>query len=237
LTQVGTERLADRLFRWGGRRTESLPPRDADAGASDDQVQPTKALGKFLAHLANTNNPVLVDLGPVVGANVAFFGEQFGCKIFVLDLHAEIDRAVHEGRVEQLADVLAGRFAQRDESVDGVLCWDVLDYLDKGAAARVAHELTRILRPGGALLGFFAAMASPEASRARYTIIDEAHVRARAVPALCGRQHVFANRDITRMFDGLTVVDSFLLLSKTREMLFRKPAIDSTTPEGGDSRG
>jgi hypothetical protein len=34
---------------------------------------------------------------------------------------------------------------------------------------------------------------------------------------------VFANRDITRLFEGLTVSDSFLLLTKTREMVFRKP--------------
>jgi hypothetical protein len=35
---------------------------------------------------------------------------------------------------------------------------------------------------------------------------------------------VLQNRDIIRMFDGLTVADSFLLKSNTREMLLRKRA-------------
>jgi len=34
---------------------------------------------------------------------------------------------------------------------------------------------------------------------------------------------VIANRDINRLFEGLTVAESFLLLTKTREIVFRKP--------------
>jgi len=36
--------------------------------------------------------PVLVDFGPVVGPNVAFFGEHLGCKLHIEDLATEVDK-------------------------------------------------------------------------------------------------------------------------------------------------
>jgi hypothetical protein len=50
------------------------------------------------------------------------------------------------------------------------------------------------------------------------------NLRARAYPALRGRQSVLLNRDIIKLFEGLRVSDSFLLKNNQREILFRKPA-------------
>src|SRR5262245_65420258 len=95
--------------------------------------------------------PRLLDLGPVVGTNVMFFGEQLGCKILVEDVFKDIDRHVREGKVADLPAFFAKRFPQEDGSVDGILCWDVFDYLDKAAAAPLAQQLVRVLRPDGLL--------------------------------------------------------------------------------------
>ena len=68
---------------------------DVEAGESpsaSDVVLPTKALPKFLSALSARTQPVLLDLGPVVGDNVTFFGEQLGCKIFVEDIFADLNR-------------------------------------------------------------------------------------------------------------------------------------------------
>ena len=53
---------------------------------------------------------MLLDLGPVIGANVSFFGEQLGCKILVEDLYADIDRQRQHGD-EALAAFLTKRFS------------------------------------------------------------------------------------------------------------------------------
>jgi len=168
---------------------------------------------------------VLVDLGPVVGSNISFFGEQLGCKIFVLDLFADLDRHVRDARLEELGDFLVKRVSQEAASVDGILCWDFLDYLDKGTAQKLAAELTRVLRPEGALLGFFG--TSSQLGESRYTkfiVADEVNLRYRTYPALRPRQSSLPNSYILKMFEGLTVADSFLLQNKQREILFRKPA-------------
>ncbi len=83
---------------------------------------------------AGASSPVLLDLGTVTGSNVTFFGERLGCKIIVEDLSKDIDRAVNEKTLAELPAHFAKRFTQEDASVDGVLCWDLFDYLDKHAA-------------------------------------------------------------------------------------------------------
>jgi hypothetical protein len=105
-----------------------------------------------------------------------------------------------------------------------VLCWDVVDYLDKPAAQALALELSRVLRPDGALLGFFASASVREMRYTKYVIVDEVNLRHRTYPALRARQAALLNRDIIRLFSGLRVSDSFLLQNNLREILFRKPA-------------
>jgi hypothetical protein len=190
----------------------------------DDPVFATKALRKFLTTLTSHESPVLLDLGPVVGSNVSFFGEQLGCKIFVEDIFADLDRHVREGKLEALPEFLKKRFPQASATVDGILCWDVVDYMDKASAAELAKELSRLLRPDGALLGFFGSQHRPDVRYTKYIIVDEVNLKHRTYPASRGRQAVLLNRDIIRLFSGLRVSDSFLLQNNLREILFRKPA-------------
>jgi Methyltransferase domain len=213
------------LDRISARKSESeaavFPP-----PADSDPLFSTKALRKFLGCLTSRELPVLIDLGPVVGSNIAYFGEQLGCKIFVVDLFADLDRFAREGRVEQFADFIDKKFTQDSGSVDGILCWDFIDYLDKVTAQRLSTQLTRVLRPEGALLGFFSsAIQHGHSFYNKFIVSDEGvNLRARAYPALRGRQSVLLNRDIIKLFEGLRVSDSFLLKNNQREILFRKPA-------------
>src|SRR3954470_3911191 len=170
------------LDRLATRKTESdiLPGQSA---AAADLVFATKALKKFLAHLTSRESPVLLDLGPVVGSNVSFFGEQLGCKIFVEDIFADVDRHVRDGKLEAFPEFLKKRFPQETGSVDGILCWDLIDYLDRSAAQTLAGELTRVLRPDGALLAFFGTAQSREPRYTKFVIADEVNLKHRTYAA------------------------------------------------------
>jgi cyclopropane fatty-acyl-phospholipid synthase-like methyltransferase len=204
------------------RRRKNDP--DAEVSA-DAPAYPTKALARFLSSLASRSQPHLLDLSPVVGTNVTFFGEQLGCKIFVEDLSKDIDRHVREEKLPDLAKFFATRFTQASDSFDGILCWDVFDYLDKASAQALAQQLTRLLKPDGVLLAFFNTAEPQPGARPAYTrhvVVDQTTLQHREYPAARGKQRPLLNRDIQRMFEPLRISDQFLLKTNMREVLFRK---------------
>jgi len=206
------------------RRRRNDP--DAAPSVSNAPVFPTKALARFLTLLSAHPQPHLLDLGPVVGHNVTFFGEQLGCKIFVEDLSKDIDQHVREGKTAELPALLAKRLPQAEASFDGILCWDVFDYLEKASAQVLAKQLTRLLRGDGVLLAFFSTAEPQSGTRPTYTrhvVVDQLTLQHRSYPAARGKQRPFLNRDIQRMFEPLRIAEQFLLKTNMREVLFRKP--------------
>jgi hypothetical protein len=226
LSSGGSARsISDFLWRFGSRRpADPVPAAAQGRHAEQDPVFGTKALGKFVAQLRARSQPALLDLGPVVGSNVTYFGEHLACKVYVEDLFTDIDRHSKQGKTAAMPDFLRGRFPQPDSSVDGILCWDVLDYLNRASAQVLASQLTRMLRVDGALLGFFGTQTATDPRFTKYVVVDDANLRHRSYPASVGRQQVLQNRDILKLFDGLRVSDSFLLQTNLREILFKKPA-------------
>ena len=210
------------LDRLAVRRPDPEPVA-ASGWVVDDPLFATKALPKFLASLTAREAPVLLDLGPVVGSNVNFFGEQLGCKIFVEDIFANLDQHIRDQKLEELPAFLKKRLPQADGTVDGILCWDLFDYLDRASAQELATQLIRVLRPGGTLLGFFATTQVRDTRYTKYVIVDEVNLKHRPYDAARGRQTLLPNRDIIRLFEKLRVSDSFLLKNNLREILFRKP--------------
>jgi len=216
------------LLKFGGKRPDVHAPAsggDALAPKGVEPVIPSKALTKFIGALQHHEGPVLIDFGPVIGTNVAFFGERLGCKLHIEDLAKDIDRHMRAGTRDQLPQALAERFPQTDASVDGILCWDIFDFLEPAAAKSLAREIVRVLRPGGAVMGFFCTKSVDRASFMKYEILEESSsLRHRHHSGTGGPKFVLQNRDIIKMFEGLSVSESFLLKSNTREILLRKRA-------------
>ena len=130
-------------------------------------------------------------------------------------------------RIEAFPDFLKTRFSGRVQSVDGILCWDLIDYLDRRSAIALTEQLSGLLRPEGALLGFFGTAQARDRSYSKYVVVDGVNMKQRGYPATRGRQTVLQNRDIIRLFERLRVSDSFLLQNNLREILFRKPAYET----------
>ena len=201
--------------------------KEEPSDAVDGPGQPTKALDRFLAGLSGRTAPVLLDLGPVVGSNVTFFGQEVGCKILVEDLSKDIDLHVTEGKLEELPQFFDTRFPQESETIDGILCWDIFDYLDKGAGERLARQLKRVLRPDGVLLAFFTTAeprpTAPPPTYTKHVVVDRGHLQHKPYAAARAKQRPILNRDIQRLFEPLRVTENFLLKTNLREVLFRKP--------------
>ena len=199
-----------------------VAPRQVVA-ASSEPVSRSTTLATFLTLLCARPAAEVVDLGSVVGANITFLGDRIGCKIHVEDLYADLDRHARQDGLDRVAAFLESRFSHLDESIDAILCWDVFDYLDQAAAHVLARESIRMLRPSGMLLAFFGRGGSSDLHYTRYCIMDETHLRHKFYAAACPRRLALQNRDILNLFGELAVLESILLKSGVREILFQKP--------------
>ena len=208
---------------WSSRKRDPSGEAAASPSRPDEPVTPSKVLPRLLAAVSQSSAPVLLDLGPVVGANVAFFGERLACKLYVEDLFADIERHARNGTRDTLPQSLASRPLPAEGSLDAILCWDLFDYLEQAAGKALAARLTGLLRTGGVLYGFFGTTPVDLAHYTRFALEGEDSLRQRQYPATVFRRTVLTTRDINRMFEGLVVAESVLLKTSTRETLFRKP--------------
>jgi hypothetical protein len=149
-----------------------------------------------------TSPPLLLDLGPVVGANISFFGERLACKIFVDDLFADIEGHARKGTRDQLAPDLLARLGHEPNTIDGILCWDLFDFLDRPTGQALATKLKELLRPGGAVYGLFGTTPIDLTHYTRFMVEAEDTLRLRPYPATTTRRNVMLTRDGVKLSMG-----------------------------------
>jgi hypothetical protein len=213
------------LLKWGQKRPDQSAPGGPGPAAArgEEPVIASKAFPKFVSLLSQQPAPVLLDFGPVIGGNVEFFGDRLGCKLFIEDIFKDVDRHTRAGTLDDLASGFDTRFRHPDGSIDGILCWDCFDFLNKACVQALARQIVRLVRPGGVVMGLFCTSSVERTSYTKYEIVDEKNLRYRQHAGAGGNRRALQNRDIIRMFEGLSVSDSFLLKNNTREMLLRRP--------------
>ncbi|MHB8764125.1 MAG: hypothetical protein ACYDA8_07305 [Deferrisomatales bacterium] len=132
------------------------PPAVAGAAPAWAGTHHSPALGCLAAELPPGGGLRVLDLGPTVGANVAFLSRCAG-RLQIADLvdslAADPDLAV---RAEREPGAVFGRLLPPGgDPYDLVLAWDALDSLGRGALASLAAHLARLCRAEARLLAFF----------------------------------------------------------------------------------
>ena len=220
--------LADVVTRLGGGPPDprDSPPELDVSLTVPEKLIPTRAIGILVDVLRGRQSPVVLDLGRVVGGNIRFLNAEFGCRLVVADLFADLNaRAAGGERSEKDAgDWIAERIRHDAESVDAVLCWDTLEHLTPPEARVLASRLTRVLRPHGVLAMGFSSEWRAESGYATYEILDRETLRRQFHAGPARQSHVLTSREVMDMFGELAVVDTFLLATRAYEMLFRKPS-------------
>jgi len=192
----------------------------------------SNGLKDFLWHLDGVGHGSLLDLGPVWQTTVSFFVER-GFKVYTEDvllawkgfLRAEEERlrALPPGveapvvspaaRAENfLRDTL-----QYPGQFDGVLVWDLLDYLESEMVTRLVARLAELLREGGVVLAVFHSR-KPESFH-RYRVLDAQNIEMIPAPALCPAQRVYQNRELLNLFSRFRTSKTFVGRDQLREGL------------------
>jgi hypothetical protein len=197
--------------------------------------RPSNGLKEFLWQLDGIGRGQMLDLGPVSQTTLNFFIER-GFKVYAEDLLTAWSRflkeeeeqsrgAQAEDSPDRSASALADRFlasnlAHGPNSLDAVLLWDLLDYLDRETASRVVARLTNLVRDGGAVLTVFHTKI-PE-KFCRYRVLDGLNLEVVPAPALLPPKHVYQNREIQDLFGRFRTSKSFVGRDQLRESVFVK---------------
>jgi hypothetical protein len=216
------------LAGWWARVRRTLPggvqPHDLGGYTSaEGHEHPSKVFRHFLDAMRGITAPVIVDLGPVIGSNVNFLGELLSCKVHVEDFYSDIDRLTRAGQEDGLAAFLSARLSYEPGSVDGVLAWDLFDYLDGGEAKILARQLATVLKPGGTMMAIFATVLVDDPSFRKFVIVDADHLRHHRLPSARRARRVWLSRDVERLLAPIEVAESHLLTHHQRETLLRQP--------------
>ena len=222
--------LAGVVTRLGGGPSgpRDAPPELDDPLPVPEKLIPTRAVGILVDVLRRRRSPVVLDLGRVVGGNIGFLTADLGCKVVIADLFADLGARAAVGEESEEEEVAGAWIAERlrhdAESLDAVLCWDMLEHLTAAEARVLASRLTRMLRPHGVLALGFSSEWRAESGYATYEMVDRETLRRQFHPGRSRQSRVLTSREVMETFGELSVVETFLLATRAYEMLFRKPS-------------
>jgi hypothetical protein len=207
-----------KLFGWGaGRPAEAAEPVRPVESTAASVVFP-----RFLGAVSQRPSPVILDLGPAIGANVSFLGERLACKLLIGDLYKELAAGRDATPDDRKAALVARLTSTVTAPLDAVLCWDVFDFLDRRTAFAVAEFLAGQLAPGGVIHGMFGTLPGDLDSYTRYVLQSPSTMTCRSEPISPHKRSVLTTRDLATMFAGTKVTESVLLKNQRREILLRK---------------
>lgn len=206
------------------------------AGSAAPNVRVSNGLKEFLWLYSEAKNPRILDLGNVSQSTLNFFIAR-GFRVSTEDLlrswkefltaeEENLRRAPPGQEGEKISQVmLAEKFLETsvvypEESFDGVLSWDLLDYLDSELLRRLMDRLYAVLRPGGAVLAMFHSR-TPERYH-RYRILDMQSVELVPAATLAVHTRVFQNREMLDLFGKFRSSKTFVGRDQLREALFLK---------------
>jgi SAM-dependent methyltransferase len=109
-----------------------------------------------------------------------------------------------------------------DESFDGVLVWDCLQYLTPSLLALAVERLHRVVRPGSSLLAIFN-VEEKLAPVPNFSFRIQDHRTLLMAPRSPRRQsQVFNNRVLEKLFQDFQSVKFFLTRGQLREVIIRR---------------
>ncbi len=234
--------LSDRLkSMWRGQRDEgavasskasnprpSVPSLRHQPPAQASTRQ-SRGLEEFFAYIRGQSGLTILDLGGATQQNVSFItdlGHRIYSENFVQILAETFGGEGADGAADQSnpgrIDYFLRQALEYPEShFDGVLIWDVLEYLEPALLSAVVERLRRIVRPKSYMLAFFHSDNKLEAVPCYTFRIQE--VNLLQVTQQGGRQpaQLFNNRSLEKLFGGFESVKFFLTRERLREVIVK----------------
>jgi hypothetical protein len=214
----------------------STPPASAAArapfpsrrGGQDESVstRPSRGLEEFFSYIRGQSGLTILDLGGATQQNVTFItnlGHRLYSEDFVqivretFGTESTVDQS-NPGRIDfflrQALDYPEGHF-------DGVLIWDVLEYLEPPLLAAVIERLQKIVRPKSYMLAFFHSDDKLDAVPFYTFRIQDINSLQVSQSGVRRPTQLFNNRSLEKLFTRYESVKFFLTRERLREVIVK----------------
>ena len=210
-----------RLFRQVMGHAESHTGMAAKACAA--LVRQSKGLREFCSAIRSPEGLQVLDLGAASQANVNFI-TGLGHRLCTEDLHRCLELFSSRSMVTADPDTETGRFFRENlqyqpGQFDGVLCWDLFDFVPDALVKPLVERMHQLIKPGGHLLTFFHSGQPGQllpVCQYRISSQEQLQVSERAQGKL---RRAFNNRGIESLFRDYASLKFFLTKDSLREVV------------------
>jgi hypothetical protein len=204
---------------WISAPSRTVPPQNGDV------VRTSRGLEEFFGHIHGLSGLTLLDLGGASQQNVSFItdlGHRLYSENFVQILNETFggDGLANQSNPGLIEYFLRQTLDYPDGHFDGVLIWDVLEYLGPALLSSVVEKLHKVVRPGSYQLAFFHADDKLEAVPHYHFRIQDARVLHVVQQGVRKPVQLFNNRSLERLFSR-SEVKFFLTKDRLREVVVR----------------
>jgi hypothetical protein len=221
--------LSGSPFSWLKRGTrEAAGGGERQAASGEPEVTySSHALEALALEMERRESMHLLDLGGASQANLSFvtgMNHRLYCEDLLRARQQHLAGAELAG---ENAEALIERFLDEtidfpDQSTDGILLWDVLQFLPHPLVLAAVERIYRILAPDSLIVSFFhpehlLAQARPQACR----ILDRRTISLRP-RNLTPEPLLFNTRDMERLFERFSLVRFYLTRGNLQEVLVKR---------------
>jgi hypothetical protein len=197
--------------------------------AADREITATRGsrgLEEFFSYIRGQSGLTILDLGGASQQNVSFItnlGHRLYSEDFLQILHESFgkDGTVDQSNPGRIEYFMRNALDYPEGHFDGVLVWDVLEYLEPALLAVTIERLQKIVRPHACLLAFFHTDDKLEAVpflTFRIQDVNQLQVTQQ------GHRHpaqLFNNRSLEKLFGRFDSVKFFLTRERLREVIVK----------------
>jgi hypothetical protein len=214
-----TETAAPSLHSAGKHASSLAPP----------QNRPSNGLDQFFSSIQEDASLSILDFAGASQANISFI-TTLGHKIYSNDTLRTLEEAfggegdfiANQADPKRAALFLEESVNFADQSFDGALVWDTLQFLTPPLLQQTVDGLFRIMRPHSYLLAFFHA-EEKAASAPLYSYRIASPRTISLIPRGQNRPaQYFNNRNLEKLFQNFSSVKFFLTRDHLREVIVRR---------------
>jgi len=185
---------------------------------SDPVTHTSNVIRLFIDGLERQQKGQVLDIGPVCSENINFLAQHV-MRLYIFDMFLQLDQ---ERRKDLTISSLWQHLDYPPQSFDGILLWDLIDYLEDNEVSRLVELCIKMLRPGGLLMVFSLGEQETKTVVNSFVIGGGFQLHLRPQPHLDLPFHMRHNREVLSLLTPFTLVKSFIYHNGLRQFLFQR---------------